>query len=374
MFFIQVFLLVLFGLTIVVQLYYYLVRFARVVRYKAAAKVEVPAAGEALSVVICARNEQANLERLLPALMGQQYPAFEVIVVNDRSSDGTKDFLDEAKLKYPALRTIHIEHTPPHVTSKKYALTMGIKHAKNNTLILTDADCLPATDRWLAGMAGPFKQDKKQFNLGFSQYEKQAGLLNSFIRYETLHTGLMYLGAALAGRPYMGVGRNLAYRKSFFLEKKGFIKHRMVNGGDDDLFVNQHADSENTAVTIGEDTLVYSVPKKSWREWYRQKLRHMVAGKFYRKSTKTRLGIYTAAHLLFWITFIALLSLWIEPYWVIAGFLIRTIFLYYLMVKGSKRLGAQFSGWAIFLLDFMSVFYYFFIGLAAFFTKETTWK
>lgn len=374
MYFIQILLLVLFGLAILVQLYYYIVRFVRVLRHAPGEAVPRSPEAEALSVVICARNEKSNLQRLLPQLMQQQYPSFEVIVVDDCSQDGTKDFLDEVKKEYPGLRSIHIEQTPPHITAKKYALTMGIKHAKNDILVLTDADCLPATEHWLVGMATAFKKEQIQFVLGFSQYEKQAGLLNSFIRYETLHTGLMYLGAALAGRPYMGVGRNLAYRKSFFLEKKGFIKHRTVTGGDDDLFVNQHAHKGNTTVRYGQDTLVYSVPKSTWKEWYRQKLRHMMAGKLYKKRSKLRLGIYTAALLVFWITFVALLSLGIEPYWVIGGFLIRTTFLYYLVVAGSKRLGAQFTDWSILLLDFLSVFYYFFIGLAAFFTKKTTWK
>lgn len=374
MYFIQLLLLFLFGLAVLVQLYYYVVRFVRVLRHAPGTATAGQPAAEAVSVVICARNEKSNLQRLLPQLMKQQYSSFEVIVVDDCSQDGTKDYLEEAKKQYPGLRSIHIEQTPPHITAKKYALTMGIKHAKNDILVLTDADCLPASDQWLAGMAEAFKGEQTKLVLGFSQYEKQPGLLNSFIRFETLHTGLMYVGAALAGRPYMGVGRNMAYRKSFFLEKKGFIKHRTVTGGDDDLFVNQHARKGNTAVKYGKDTLVYSVPKNTWKEWYRQKLRHMVAGKFYKKRSKLRLGVYTAALLVFWITFVALLSLGIEPYWVVGGFLIRTIFLYYLMVAGSKRLGAQFTSWSILLLDFLSVFYYFFLGLAAFFTKKTTWK
>ena len=374
MYFIQVFLLALFALAIIFQLYYYLFRFLRVIRAKPAVAGSGRNEQEPLSVVICARNEVKNLEKLLPAIMLQQYPNFEVVVVDDRSSDGTDEYLKIANQQYPNLKVITLEQTPPHITAKKYALTMGIKHAKNDLLVLTDADCMPASPLWLSGMAASFGKEQVKMVLGVSQYEKDKGLLNSFIRYETLHTALMYIGAALAGHPYMGVGRNMAYRKSFFLEKKGFIKHRTLVGGDDDLFVNQNGNKKNTETAIGAEVLVHSIPKKKFGEWYQQKRRHMVIGKSYRKATKTFLGLYTASHLIFWITFIALLCLWIEPYLIISGFLIRMLLLYYVMIAGSKKLGDKFANWYIILLDFLFVFYYIFIGVAAFFTKKTTWK
>lgn len=367
-------LLALFGLVIIIQLYYYLFRFGRVLRFKPQHQTAAGSQAESLSVIVCAHNEHANLEKLIPAIFQQDYPQFELLVVDDRSSDGSDDFLKAAKQNYPALKIVRIEQAPPHFTAKKYALTMGIKHAKNDLLVFTDADCMPASPQWLAEMARPFAQEGVKINLGFSQYQQEKGFLNSFIRFETLLTGLMYLGAALAGSPYMGVGRNLAYRKSFFLEKKGFLKHRTLNGGDDDLFVNQNANKKNTRVSIGNNALVYSIPKRSVKEWYRQKLRHMVIGKWYKKRTKWRLGLFTAVQLLFWITFVALLSLWIEPYWVMGGFLIRMISLYWVLIAGSKKLGAEYSTWYILLLDFLLVFYYIFIGLAALFTKKITWK
>lgn len=374
MYFIQISLLSLFALAILVQFYYYLFRFGRVLRKKPAFPAPEEGTAEAVSVIISAHNELENLQRLLPELMEQQYPDFEVIVVNDRSSDGSEDYLTVFKKAHAKLKVISLEQIPAHITAKKYALTMGIKNAKNDLLVFTDADCLPASPQWLAAMAGPFRQEQKKIVLGFSQYEKEKGLLNTFIRYETLHTGLMYLGSALAGHPYMGVGRNLAYRKSFFLEKKGFIKHRTISGGDDDLFVNQNGNKSNTAVMYGPEALVYSIPKKKWGEWYRQKLRHLQIGKWYKKRNKTFLGLYLAAQLLFWITFIVLLSLWIEPYIVISGFLIRNILLYYSILAGSRKLGDKFAEWHVFLLDFLFLFYHFFIGLAAFFTKRTKWK
>lgn len=367
-------LLALFGLVTIIQLYYYLFRFGRVAWAKPPKPTRLTGEAEPLSLIIAAHNEKANLEKLIPALFEQDYPNFELLVVDDRSRDETDDWLKAAKQQYPALKSVRIEQTPEHFTAKKYALTMGIKHAKNDLLVFTDADCLPASPAWLKGMAQPFQQEGVKINLGFSQYREEKGLLNSFIRFETLLTGLLYLGAALARRPYMGVGRNLAYRKSFFLEKKGFLKHRMVNGGDDDLFVNHNGTGKNTRVSIGNEVLVYSTPKRGVREWYRQKLRHMLSGKRYRKRTKWRLGVFTAVHLLFWITFVTLLSLWIEPYWVLGGFLIRTILLYWVMIAGSKVLGAKYKAWNILLLDFLLVFYYIFIGIAALFTKKTTWK
>lgn len=372
--FIPIFLLSLFALAILFQLYFYLFRFVRVIMHTPIRAEVAGSAKEPISVIISARNELANLEKLLPQLMLQQYPEFEIIIIDDRSSDGTDDYLKAQKKECPNLRIITLEQTPPHITAKKYALTMGIKHAKNDLLVFTDADCMPNSPQWLSSMSSVFRKKEVQMALGFSQYEKENTLLNSFIRYETVHTALLYLGSALAGHPYMGVGRNMAYRKSFFLEKKGFIKHRTVNGGDDDLFVNHNGNKKNTAVVYGENALVLSVPKKNLREWYRQKLRHLQTGKIYRKATKSFLGLYTVTQLLFWITFIALLSLWIEPYLVIAGFLTRMILLYYVVIAGSKKLGAKFADWKIILLDFLFIFYYLIVGIAAFFTKKTTWK
>lgn len=365
-------LLILFGVVFLIQLYFYLFRFGRVAFYK---KPQLPARPQIpVSVVISAHNESQNLRKLLPRLLEQDYPNFEVLIVDDRSSDYSHTWLEEEQKKNSRVRFLHIEKTPKHFTPKKWALTMGIKHAANNVVVLTDADCLPNSPFWLSEMAAKFEKEGPQINLGFSQYRRLPGFLNTFIRFETLYSGMLYLGAGLARLPYMGVGRNLAYRKTFFLERKGFLAHKEILSGDDDLFVNYNADSRNTVVTISPESLVYSNPKTSWSAWFVQKTRHWSAGKEYKASSKTGLALFMLSSWLFWITFVVLLSLWIEPYLVLGVFLFRTILLYYLLIQGSKKLGDPFLCWYLLLLDLLMVFYQLIIGVVSFFTKQTKWK
>jgi glycosyltransferase involved in cell wall biosynthesis len=160
------------------------------------------------------------------------------------------------------LKMVNIDSTPAHVNGKKYAITLGIKAAKHDWILLTDADCRPNNEQWIRVVSERCSEDKN-FVLGYSAYEKRPGFLNLFIRFETLLTAIQYIGFALAGNPYMGVGRNLAYRKSVFLENKGFNNFLSVTGGDDDLFVNQHATAKNTAVVLGRRCTCEFVPKNN---------------------------------------------------------------------------------------------------------------
>lgn len=365
-------LLILFGVVVLLQLYFYFFRFGRVVAYKkpqVSARPQVP-----VTVIISAHNESQNLRRLLPRLLEQDYPTFEVLIVDDRSTDYSHTWLEEETKKDPRVRSLHIEHTPRHFTPKKWALTMGVKHATHDVVVLTDADCQPNSPFWLSHMAAQFEQKEVQINLGFSQYRKLSGLLNNFIRFETLYTGMLYLGAALAGLPYMGVGRNLAYRKSFFLERKGFLKHKEVLSGDDDLFVNDNAEAKNTVITVGAENLVWSNPKTTWSSWFHQKVRHWSVGKLYRPGSRTGLALFMLSQWLFWITFVLLLCLWIEPYLVLGVFLFRMVLLYYLLIQGSKKLGDPIRCWYLLLLDFFLMFYQLSVGAVALFTKQTKWK
>ncbi|MDN5212151.1 glycosyltransferase [Fulvivirgaceae bacterium BMA12] len=328
---------------------------------------------EPVSVVICARNELENLKVLLPKLYDQEYEDYEIIVVNDRSGDGTYDFLREEEPKNSRLEVVNIESTPDHIQEKKYALILGIKKAKNDIVLLTDADCYPNSRHWIQAMANGFKANIN-IVLGFSQYERKKGLLNKLIRFETLYTAIQYISAALGRSAYMGVGRNLAYRKSFFLEKNGFSGFEKVIGGDDDLFVNKNSNKNNTKVAIGADALVISYPKTKWRDFYRQKKRHLSVGKLYKGRNKTGLGILSLSHILFWFSFITLAVMSREPIWLVLGLLIRTFFLLVTFVPASKKLGDRVNFWNLILLDVVYMVYYFFTGIPVLFSKKVKWS
>ncbi|WP_461073868.1 glycosyltransferase [Spirosoma horti] len=254
-----------------------------------------------VTVVVCARNELANLIELLPLLNDQQYPDFEVLVMDDRSTDGTQVFLENDIAELSRVRFIRIDREHEHVTPKKYALTIALKKAIYPTVLLTDADCRPASTDWLAGMVSPLQDDQTAISLGFSPYDYQPGFLNLLIRSETLMTAVQYFSLALAGSPYMGVGRNLAYRTSVFFANRGFYTHKNVVGGDDDLFINEVATARNTAVCLDPDTFMWSRPKETWVDWRTQKRRHLNVGKYYKPGHKFRLGLLTGSHVLSWL-------------------------------------------------------------------------
>lgn len=287
----------LLGGATLIQLGYYLFVFLRLVRYQAE---ENSAFKAPVSVIICARNEADNLKENIPLILDQQYPEFEVVIVNDHSVDETEDLMIDWRNAYPNLRFVNLTDDNTFMEGKKFAVTMGIKGAAHERLIFTDADCKPSSKRWLELMAVQFSTTKK-IVLGYGAYEKLPGFLNKMVRFDTFFIALQYMSYALAGIPYMGVGRNMAYNKDLFFQTKGFIKHRNISSGDDDLMVNEVATGKNTAIQPHFDSHTVSAPKKTWTSWFTQKRRHLTTGAHYRFLTKLQLGFFMMSQSLFFV-------------------------------------------------------------------------
>lgn len=310
-------LLAIFFISLLIQCFYYLGIYLRLPLYKPG---KARSSSKGISVVICARNEANNLERFLPLILEQDYPKFEVVVVNDCSTDGTEELLSEMKLAYDKLRYTNIPLNEKFAHGKKLALTVGLKAALYDHVLLTDADCYPAGKKWLLSMARNLGKENK-IVLGYGSYEKQKGLLNILIRYETVFTAIQYLSFAIKGKPYMGVGRNLGYQKDLFFDNKGFAGHYHIASGDDDLFVNQHANKNNTSVEIEAESFTISIPKLGFGAWIRQKKRHLVAGNLYSRGSRFRLGLEIFSRMLLYASFTTLLlvSSWLWPVTCIFG-------------------------------------------------------
>jgi glycosyltransferase involved in cell wall biosynthesis len=284
------------------QLAYYLLLFLKLPRYKAEKNSLSPLP---VSVIICAKNEAANLDKFLPRVLEQDYPDFELIVVNDCSTDHTEELLAELSVKHPHMRFTSIPANEKFRHGKKLALTIGLKSAKHEHIVLTDADCYPASDQWLRLMASRFSPGKKII-LGYGRYEQRKGLLNLLIRYETVFTAMQYLSSAIKGRAYMGVGRNLAYEKDLFFKNKGFASHYHISSGDDDLFVNETSTKENTSIEVSPGSHTISIPKSSLKSWIKQKKRHLSAGRHYSPSSRIRIAGELFSRTLVYASFIAL--------------------------------------------------------------------
>ncbi|HLW39046.1 MAG TPA: glycosyltransferase, partial [Brumimicrobium sp.] len=216
-----------------------------------------------ISIIISARNEEDNLAEFLPYILEQDYPNFEVIVVNHQSTDGTEYILKAFQETHSHLRVITLERDKHLAFGKKLPLTVGIKGAKHNHLLLTDADCMPTSNQWLKIMASKFS-DKKEIVLGYAPLRKTKGFLNKLIRFDTAFIALNYLSFAKAGTPYMGVGRNLAYTKDLFLKNKGFKSHYSIQSGDDDLFIQEVAKKKNYTISLSPDSFCVSDAKETW--------------------------------------------------------------------------------------------------------------
>ncbi len=250
-----------------------------------------PTDAPGVSVILCAHNERENLSNYLQALLTQNYPTYEVIVVDDGSEDDTRAIIERYMVQDPRLHMTFVPYGARVLSTKKLSLTLAAKAAQYEYLLLTDADCVPESNRWIFEMIQPLLKEGKEISLGFGAYFEEKGHINRLVRFDTLFNGLHYLGAALCGHPYMGVGRNLAYRKSLFFESGGFT-HMMNNkAGDDDLFVNHVATKRNTAVVVSRDSYTWSLAKKTMKEWWQQKRRHLSVSPNYRTATKIHLAM-----------------------------------------------------------------------------------
>lgn len=289
-----------------------------------------------VSLIVCAKNEAKNLENHIPLWITQNHPEFEIILINDGSMDDSLEIMERFSVMDSRIKVVNVVNNETFWGNKKYALTLGIKRARYEHMIFTDADCRPSSNSWLSLMTSEFS-NKKQLVLGYGAYEKTKGFLNKIIRFETLMTAVQYFSYAKAGIPYMGVGRNLGYTASLYYNNRGFINHIKIASGDDDLFVNETATAKNTAICINPDAFTYSIPKKSFKEWIKQKRRHFTTSKYYKSKHKLLLGFYSFSTLLYWVL-LPFVFIYGNPMYAICVVCLRFLIQYIIIGKIAKKL------------------------------------
>lgn len=310
------------GVLLIIQYIYYLGIYNRIHRRNTAERKnelhftkELPP----LSVVICARNESENLRRYLPAILEQDYPEFEVIVINDGSTDESEEVLSALEERYRHLYHSFTPENARYISRKKLALTLGIKASKHDWLVFTEPNCTPASNQWLQMMARNFTPHT-QIVLGYSGYERGKGWLHKRISFDTLFTALRYLGFALSGKPYMAIGRNLAYRKELFFKEKGYSTHLNLQRGEDDLFINQIANSDNTRVETDARAIMRMQPVEKYKEWKEEKVSYMATARYYKGAQRLLLGFETLSRLLFYTACLSGIVMGIISFhWLVAG-------------------------------------------------------
>ena len=354
-----------------IQIFYYLFFFLRLAFFKS--KEKTFSQTHPVSVIICSRDEAANLVKNLPGSLVQNYKTtHEVIVVNDNSFDESKYILEEYQRTFKQLQLVELKQEARFIPGKKFPLSIGIKTAKHEIVLLTDADCVPASEYWIEKMQEGFDKGI-EIVLGYGPLHKRKGFFNKMVRWETFHTALQYLSYAEAGMAYMGVGRNLSYKKSVFFRHKGFSAHNHVPGGDDDLFINKATTKENTRIVIEKDSFTLSEPATSWKQWIRQKKRHYTTSKYYKGIHKFLLSLYAFSLFLFYPLFIASLFL-VDWRWALAVFGVRFVIQAMIIFKTTRKLDEKdLFPWFVFF-DAWMFFYYLFFASALFKKPKREWK
>lgn len=255
-----------------------------------------------VSIVICAKNEIENLKNNLPHFLNQKHPNFEILIAVDNSNDGSFEWLVEQAKIHHVLTIKHFQQQK-QFGGKKEVLSYAIKEAKHEHLLLTDADCRPNSPYWALEMCSAFTKEK-QLVLGIGMYEKTKSSVGKFIYYDTILVAIQYLSFAIIGKPYMSVGRNVAYTKSLFNSVNGFSSHLDLKSGDDDLFIQSVSNIRNTTIRINSNSQTVSLPEKNWKNYIQQKSRHHTTGIKYKAEHIIYLGLFQAFTLLFYSSFL----------------------------------------------------------------------
>ena len=324
--------------------------FSKVAFYKRNARPKLDEELEPVSIVLCARNAYEYLIELIPMLLNQNYPDFEIVVVNDCSDDDTEEYLKNLERLEPRIKPVQLKQHLNFFNGKKFPLSMGIKSAKNDIIVLTDFNCMPVNDQWLRSVVNCYSHNT-EIVIGYSPFVQKKSTLNRLMRFDSLQNGLLYLSAALNRHAFMGVGRNLSYRKELFYRNKGFISHYTTSVGDDDLFISQVATKKNTEVLIDPENAILTTPTDSFRIWMRQKSSRYSTVSKYNMRARFSLSMFHASGLLFYLSFIALLFM--RPAFSITNgaalyipilavlFLLRLGSQYIIYSKAAKHLGEK---------------------------------
>lgn len=364
-----------FGLLI--QGVFLLVVFGRTAWYSSSPKKSaVTYPEEGVTVLVTARNKYPYLKVLIPKLFEQDYPKFDVLIVNDQSTDRTKRLLEDLLIKYPKLRSVTIKYTPKHLTAKKFALTLGFKVAKNDVILLTEAESLPSSNQWIRKMTAPVREQGKTFALGYSGYTQPSSMLGRWVKFESLLKALFFLSFSLWKAPFLGVGRNLCYRKSFFMEVKAFKGFWDVQGGEDALFVNAYATGKNTQVVIDPKAITTSECTENWKEYLAQEKQVFQAERNLKVEDKRKVGIYAISQALYWIGGIGLLLYfgigfdWIQFSFVLACMLARTLLLTWVIRSATFKLEGTRPTFNVLLFDLIYIAYFWVLGSISYQAKN----
>jgi glycosyltransferase involved in cell wall biosynthesis len=363
-------LLVFIGITLI-QLVYYVFIFGR---FSFAKKQTIQPKKLPISIIICAKNEEENIKKYFPLIAAQNYPDYEIVLIDDASSDETLELFEAYEKQYANVKLVKVQNNEAFWGNKKFALTLGIKAAKNEYLVFTDADCYPVSNDWLLQISSQFTKDKT-IVLGYGAYEKvKNSFLNKIIRFDAVVNVTQYFSWAKLGKPYMGVGRNLAYKKSEFFNVRGFMDHMKIRSGDDDLFINQAATAANTEILFSPESFTQTAPKTTFKDWLSQKRRNAATAKFYKGFDQFQLGFFLFSQVSFFVLAIILLAFQFQ--WIIITSVIgfRYLFTWISLGYAASKLKEKDVIYWYPIIELILIFTQVIVFIKNIFSKPVHWK
>ncbi|MEP7322952.1 MAG: glycosyltransferase [Saprospiraceae bacterium] len=338
-------------------------------RNKSTISASISSESQSVSIIIIVKNEIDNLRVLLPLLINQDYDGdFDIYIIDDHSTDETSEWINT--LQYIPQDKIKYHVLPESLEGKKQALSYALNLPTHSFLLMTDADCRPVTNKWISSMTSAMS-DADSIVLGYSPYLIQPGMLNGLIRLETTYTAMLYLGMALRGQPYMGVGRNLLYRKSALIQNKSLSTHRHVLSGDDDLTIDELSQYHKMSLQLDPGSFVESIPKKTWIDWINQKTRHVSTARYYQPSHQRILLLYYSSLLLSWI--IPILMIWYSPLILLIMVVYKYLFFYKLKSLVSNTFLQKWSFFPWFIQEGLYVLILIRLSLTGLIKKTNKW-
>ena len=351
---------------ITIQLYYWYYIYWGIAKYQS--KGTTNTLNQPVSVIICARNEEKNLNNSLPYVLKQTYPEFQTLIIDDDSVDKTASLIKRMQKKE---RYLTYHKVIKKKDGKKEALVSGIVKSRHSWLLLTDADCRPNSNYWIKKMTDSIQNQNIKVVLGYSPYTNNGSFIQHWIHFEGWITGVQYLSYALKGMPYMGVGRNILYHKSL-ITPDIILNHNDLSSGDDDLTVNEIATPDNTNICISKDSFVETAPSTTWSAYFRQKRRHFSTAHRYKLPQSFLLALYSISLILMFFSLSFLLFL--KAFYIaLILYLIRLILIIPIAKQLMEKLNASFKLWMFPFLDLGQCFFYILFSFAVLLPKKNSW-
>ncbi|MDU1892338.1 MAG: glycosyltransferase [Dysgonomonas sp.] len=366
----EIVVLSLFFLFFVIQLYFYFGYYKKTYSYLREQSGYIPAISRPkVSVIIASENEAIELSKNLPLILDQDYPDFEVIVVNNGSTDESDEILSALNLQYPNLYHTYL----PYSNDKKFgrrklALTLGVKAAKGDVLLFTEPYSKPVSNRWISSMMDQMKEGKEVV-LGYSFFSKVNKFFNRVARFDNHLFSMQYFSMAIKGKPYTGVYRNVAFKKHLFFDNKGFASFLNLENGED-VFINQIVTPENVALALSQDSFV-ETSGDSYSLWKQIKKSYSIAKGYFKSKVSNLFSLEGFSRYLFYILLIGLFVYSIVyQHWALLGisallFIVRLIIQLAIINKSAKYFHSGKFYFSLILLDILQPIYNFRFRAAA---------